>query len=332
MAESTETPRAVPVPRGWVPQFLVGTAVLLALLIGGLIATDHAVGKLVGDLRAGALSGCTGRAAADCRATYPATVVGVRHGDTTRVALATDFLADTAQDDQCFGTKCFDTVRLRDSDGGDLQKGDQATINAGKGRIYSITATDGTTWSTYDSPEISLLNTASSLIWTLYLDAFAVSWLAAYLFMVLALRVWRITATTFRRGLNIVTITATLGSIITFVAYVLGGVQSFVLLAVGLLLSAGAGALARRHPETQVSSAKFVPNSHWRKAMQRGLTDGFYLLAAFPLPLGLAVAFLLAHDEGMSVGPFIAAAVGIAAAAFLVSRMRRKLNGSPGTR
>lgn len=327
MTESTDPPKAVPVPRGWVPQYLIGSVIVIGLFIGGLFATDHAVGKLVDDLRAAALPSCTGTASPGCRASYPAAVTGVKHGDSTRVDLATSFLADTSARDECFGRRCLDTVRLRSSDGGSLGAGDQVTIAAGHGRILTITAY-GETWSTFDDPSISLLNTASSMIWTLYLDAFAVTWLAGYVFMTLSFRVWRIAGSAFRRGLNVVTIASVLGSILTFIAFAFNGARLFVILAAGLLISAGAGALARRHPETR-PGPNFVGGKHWRTAMERALIDGCYVLAAFPLPLGLAVAFLLAHDDGLSVGPFIAAIVGVAGAVVIVWRLRRKVASRP---
>lgn len=315
--------RSVPVPRGWLTQYVVGGAVVIGLMIGGLIATYNAVGHLADAIRGASVATCAGAPATGCRAVYPATILEVQHGDSTRLVLRTSFLADTARTDECFGSDCRDAVQLRRSDGKELQLGQHVTINAGKGRIYTVSA-NGSTWRTYDNPGIAWLDAASSLTWTLYLDAFAISWLAAYLFLVLRFGVVRIAARTLRRHVTMLTVVAAIGSVLSFVVFAQDGPRWVVLLAAGLLIAAGAGLLVRRHPETR--QPEFVAHNRWQSAYERALSDAFYVLCAFALSLGLAVAFLFAHDDGNMVAALISALIGIGVTAFIEYRLHRQLN------
>ena len=319
-----EKPRRAAVPVGWFAQYVIGSAIVIGLFVGGLITTMHTVGNLADEVRAATVASCGAQVDAGCRADYGAEVLDVHHGsNSTRMSLRTSFLSDTNADDQCFGQHCLDVVRLRSGDGTTLTQGSRVTIDAGARRIYQVRSA-ATVWPTYDNPSLSLLSTSAGLVWALYLDAFAVSWLVAYIFMTLAARIGRVTVATIRRGLNIVTVISAVGSIITFVAFANGAARGLVLLGTGLLLTASAGAIARRHPAVQ-HEIDFQPNQHWRAAANRSVVAAVYVLVAFPLPIAVSVALLLLHDDATFLGPVIAILIGAAGAAVLVYRTHRSL-------
>jgi hypothetical protein len=328
VATTSDRARTAPVPRGWVAKYLLGTAVLVGLFIGALISSDRAVGQLVADIRAANVASCASTPQPQCRADYPAVLTDVtEHSDSTEVLIRTRFLATTDPTDECFDHECSDEVHVRTSDGHRIHGGQHATISAGNGRIFTI-RTDTTSVRTYDDPSISALNSAANLTWTLYLDGFAATWLVAYLFLTLNMRLWRVTATAIRRGLNFVSVASLLGSIVTFIGYAYGGPQPLIVIAVGLLISAAAASFARRHPETQQPVAEFVADKHWTAAVNRSLLASLYVLGGFPLPLFVAVALGLAHDKASWVSPLIATLIGVVLAAFIVWRIHRRVRRS----
>jgi hypothetical protein len=321
---TSDKPRSAPVPRGWVAGYLLGSLVVIGFVVGGLIATDHAVGQLADDIRAANVSSCAGSPQPQCRADYAGVLTDVFHGsDSTDVLIRTRFLATTDPNADCLDNECSDEVKVRTGDGKQLRRLQHVTISAGAGRVYMISV-DGDSIRTFDNPSISVLNTASSLTWALWILAFGISWLTAYLFMTLGFRLWHVTSTTVRRGVNIVTLASLIGSLATFLAFAFGGAQALVVLAAGLLITAGAGALARHHPEFQQPVAEFVPDAHWRSAVNRSVLTACYVIFAIPLPLGIAVAFLLAHDNGGWVSPLLAALIGVALTVLIFWRVQRR--------
>lgn len=318
-----------PAPKGWVSQYILGLVVVIFCFVGGMIVTDHTLGQLAGDLRAANVASCTGAGSPGCRADYPATVTSV-HSDTNLLVLSTSFRADTARADECFGSDCSDTVGLRRSGLNELRVGQRVRINAAKGRIYTIAA-NGSILPTYDYPGVSALDHTADFIAAVYLDAFAIAWLLAYVFLTLRYRVWRVVSTTVRRSLRVAAAIAVVGSVVSFVAFGLGGPQSLILLATGLLILGGAGLLSRRHPEAR-QSAGFTANIQWRPAYNRAGADAIYVLCALPMVLFVNVALRLAHDDGMIIGPVIAGLIGIAITALIEWRVHRSLHRAPRRR
>lgn len=318
-----------PAPKGWVSQYILGLVIVIFCLVGGMIVTEHTLGQLAGDLRAANVASCTGAGSPGCRADYPATVSSV-HSDANLLVLSTSFRADTAQTDECFGSDCSDTVGLRSSGLSELRVGQRVTINAANGRIYTIAA-NNSSWPTYDYPGVTALDHTANFIAAVYLDAFGVAWLVAYVFLTLRYRTWRVVSTTMRRGLSVATAIAIVGSVVSFAAFGLGGPQGLVLLATGLLILGGAGLLSRRHPEAR-QPAGFTANIQWRSAYNRAGTDAIYVLCALPMVLFVNVALRLAHDEGTIIGPVIAGLIGIAITAFIEWRVHRSLHRAPGRR
>lgn len=323
MAAQNRLTRSSSVPKGWVSQYILGLAVVIACLAGGMIATDHSLGQLAGDLRAADLTSCTGAASPGCRADYPATVTSV-HSDSNLLVIGTSFLAETAQTDECFGSHCIDAVGLRNSGLSELRVGQHVTINAGKGRIYTVTANDSS-WPTYDSPSISALGHTANFIAAVYLDAFGAAWLVAYVFLTLRYRTWRAVSTAVRRSLTGATAVAIAGSIVSFAAFGLGGPQSLILLATGLLILGGSGLLSRRHPEAR-QPGEFTVSIRWRSAYDRAGADAIYVLGALPMVILVNVALRLAHDDGTVAGPVIAGLIGISSTAFIEWRVHRSLH------
>lgn len=156
MAAQTRPARSTAAPTGWVSQYILGLAVVIASLVGGMIATDHTLGQLAGDLRAAHVASCTGARSPGCRANYPATVTSV-HSGSNLLVLSTRFRADTAKTDYCLDGGCSDKVGLRSSGLSKLRVGQHVTINAANGRIYTVAANDSS-WSTYDDPGIAALD------------------------------------------------------------------------------------------------------------------------------------------------------------------------------
>jgi hypothetical protein len=245
------------------------------------------------------------------------------------LVLRTSFLADTAQTDQCFGSDCSDTVGLRSADLSELYVGQRVTINAANGRIYTVAAGDSS-WPTYDAPSISALDHTADFLASVYLDAFGVAWLVAYVFLTLRYRVWRVVSTRVRRSLSGATAIAIAGSIVSFAAFGLGGPQSLILLATGLLILGGAGLLSRRHPEIQ-QPAGFTASTQWRSAYNRAGADAIYVLCALPMVIFVSVALQLAHD-GTIIGSVIAVLIGITITAFVEWRVHRSLHRAPKRR
>lgn len=329
MAAQTRLERSSPVPKGWVSQYILGLAVVIACLVGGMIATDHTLGQLAGDLRAANVASCTGAGSPGCRADYPATVTSV-HSDSNLLVLSTSFRAETAQTDECLGSDCSDTVGLRSSGLSELRAGQRVTINAAKGRIYTVAANDSS-WPTYDYPGVSALDHTANFIAAVYLDAFGVAWLVAYVFLTLRYRTWHVVSTTVRRSLSMATAIAIVGSIVSFVAFGLGGPQRLILLATGLLILGGAGLLSRRHPEAR-QPAGFTASIRWRSAYNRAGKDAIYVLCALPMVIFVNVALRLAHDDGTIIGPVIAGLIGVAITAFIEWRVHRSLHRAPKRR
>jgi hypothetical protein len=315
------------VPTGWLAKYLLGSAVVLIVFVGGLISTTHAAGNLADEIRLANLGSCGATRDSSCLADHPATILAVQHGSpSTRAVVHTSVLAVGDAGNECFRSDCRDVVRLRSADGASLHVGQQLTIRVGKGRIIRL-QTGTAMLPTFDNPSISAFSTASTLVWTLYLDAFAVAWLTAYLFLTLDVRPWRIAIGSVRRMLNITGILGFLGAAVTLLALAFHGSAILLGLAIGLLLTSLAALAARGHPEVR-DPLEFQGQRGWAVPLRRSVARAIIVLVVFPLPLCVAVSLLLLHDSPSLVKPIIAIAIGIVGAAvllyFTLRSMRKK--------
>ena len=130
-------------------------------------------------------------------------------------------------------------------------------------------------------------------------------------------------------------------SVALLIGFAVGGPVGLVILGLVALAGFVSSHVARRHvtrasrPYAAMTTSGPTPdelafaNRHWGS-----LIAALYLLAAFPVPIGIDVTLRLIHDGYNPAGALIPAVIGVALGAFLVFKVdqstRRRQRARPG--
>jgi hypothetical protein len=323
------------VPPAYLVRYFIGLVIVVGGLIASSILTGHQLANLVSTAKG--IPACGAAPGPNCLTVYPATVEQLlQSSDSSNVTvvLHSSFLASTDDRDECFGTACIDYVPVSGGAAGRLSAPEQASITAGDGRVVSIATADGSI-TTQDSPGVSILQTLADLVGALYLTVLLTLFGGGYLVLAIRIGIWRIHPLRWLRAVTATQILTGVLSLAALIGFALRNSAGLAILAVVALVGFAGSHLARRHarrPPAMVPSGGptqrdvAFADRHWGS-----LIAAFYLLAAFPVPIGISVALLLIHD-GDSIGGVIAAVVGIALGAFIVFRLYRSVHRAPAAR
>lgn len=306
---------------GFVLRYLIGAVIVLGGLIATSIATGHTLSNLVSTAKG--VPACGAVANPDCLASYPATVEQLQPSTQTSnvtVVLHTSFLASTDDRDECFGTACVDFVPVAGDVSNRLAAPEQVRITAGDGRVVSIATALGTV-TTQDAPRVAILDVVADLTWGLYLVALTALFAGGYVVLAIRTALWRIHPLRWLRAVTALQVLTGVLALAAFIGFAIGGSTALVSLAVVLLAGFVSSHVARLHARPSAAMPTSGPTSrqvafadrHWGS-----LTAAFYVLAAFPIPIGVDVALQLRHDGYSSIGVVITVLISAALGGFLL--------------
>jgi hypothetical protein len=329
-------------PPGFVLRYIIGAVIVAGGLIASSIATGHVLATLVSTAKG--IPACGAAPGPNCLADYPATVEQKQQSsDSSNVTLVlhTSFLSDTNDSDECFGTACVDLVPISNSASGQLYPPENVRIRAGDGRVVSILTANGSI-TTQDAPGVAVLDTVADLVGVLYLFALTALFAGGYVVLAISTNLWRIHPIRWLRAVTAAQVLFGVVSVALLIGFAVGGPVGLVILGVVALAGFISSHVARRHvtrasrPYAAMTTSGPTPgelafaNRHWGS-----LIAALYLLAAFPVPIGIDVTLRLIHDGYNTAGALIPAVIGVALGAFLVFKvdqsMRRSSARSAGT-
>ncbi len=319
-----------PVTGGLSPGFVLKYLIGAVIVTGGLIASSIATGRTLANLvdTAQGVPACSAVAGPGCVASYPATAeqqLASSDSSNVTVVLHSSFLADTDQRDECFGAACIDYVPVAGDVAGRLRYPEPVRITAGDGRVMTITAPAGTI-TTQDAPGVSVLDIVADLIGGLYLVVLLALFAGGYVVLAIRTAIWRVHVVRWLRAVTALQVLTGVLSLAGFIGFAVGGSTGLVIVAVVLLAAFISAHVARLHARPPAMLPTSGPTPRERAFADRHwgpLLAACYVLAAFPVPLGVDVALRLLHDGYSTVAAVIAATVGLALAAFLVYRLDR---------
>ncbi len=184
---------------------------------------------------------------------------------------------------------------------------------------------------TDDVTSRGLADAVGGLLWGLYLLALSGVWFGIYLLVGLYTRVWPLRTGWWLRATSAVELIGAAVSLAAFVLFGINGGTSYALVALLSLTAAGAVRLSRGgHRVERVAGAGDRPSidgSATRRHGVRVVRFGVYLAVAFPAPGGVDAGVVLVGD-GFRAGALVPVLIGLAAAGYLLHRVRRRLTRS----
>jgi hypothetical protein len=226
--------------------------------------------------------------------------------------LHTSFLSDTNDGDECFGTACVDLVPISGSLAGQLHPAENVRIRAGDGRVVSILTANGSI-TTQDAPGVAILDTVANLVAGLYLVALTAFFAGGYVVLAIRTGLWRIHPIRWLRAVTAFQIRLVILGVVALAGFVSSHV-------------------ARRHATRAYAAMTTSGPTPREQAFANrhlgSLMAAFYLLAAFPVPIGIDVTLRLIHDGSNTAGATIPAVIGAVLGAFLVFKLDQSVRRS----
>jgi hypothetical protein len=175
--------------------------------------------------------------------------------------------------------------------------------------------------STDDRDECFGAAVVADLTWGLYLVALTALFAGGYVVLAIRTALWRIHPLRWLRAVTALQVLTGVLALAAFIGFAIGGSTALVSLAVVLLAGFVSSHVARLHARPSAAMPTSGPTArqvafadrHWGS-----LTAAFYVLAAFPIPIGVDVALQLRHDGYSSIGVVITVLISVALGGFLL--------------
>ena len=319
-------------PPGFVLRYIIGAVIVLGGLIASSIATGHVLATLASTAKG--IPACGAAPGPNCLTDYQATLEQAQQSsDSSNVTLVlhTSFLSDTNDGDECFGTACVDLVPISGSLSGQLHPPENVRIRAGDGRVVSILTANGSI-TTQDAPGVAILDTVANLVAGLYLAALTALFAGGYVVLAIRTGLWRIHPIRWLRAVTAFQILFGVVSVALLIGFAVGGPVGLVILGVVALAGFVSSHVARRHATrayaAMTTSGPTPRELAFANRHLGSLMAAFYLLAAFPVPIGIDVTLRLIHDGSNTAVATIPAVIGAVLGAFLVFKLDQSVRRS----